>query len=151
MEQKINDAIKEKETTKMYNDKVVEKASKLKKMLRDDVKLNDKQYMEIMQDVHKYEKLLREAEDKMKKSQGTFMAAHGTTLEVLKKSGEIKISDERFSIRGQRKYECIFCSMRFDTTELRRHHIYMYHWKSMDKAVSEIYFYYFEKKRNNNI
>ena len=42
-----------------------------------------------MQDTHEYEKLLKEAEDKMKKSQGTFMAAHDTTLEVLKKSGEI--------------------------------------------------------------
>ena len=125
--------------------RVVDKASKLKKILQDDVKLNDEQYMEIMQDIHEYEKLLKEAEDKMKKSQGTFMVAHDITLEVLKKSGEIKISDERFNVRGQRKYECLFCSMRFDTTELRRHHIYMYHWKSKDKAVSKIIFLLFLK------
>ena len=55
MELKTNDAIKEKETTKMYNEKVAEKASNLKKMLGDDVKLKDEQYMEIMQDVWKVE------------------------------------------------------------------------------------------------
>ena len=128
--------------------RVLDKASKLKKILQDDVKLNDEQYMEIMQNMHEYEKILKEAEDKMKKSQGTLMAAHDTALEVLKKSGEIKISDERFNVRGQRKYECLFCSVRFDTTELRRHHIYMHHWKSMDQAVSKILFLLFLKMNN---
>ena len=53
--------------------------------------------MDILSEVQEYELKLKRVEDSMKKSKTKFIEAHGTTLEVLKVSNEIEISDERFS------------------------------------------------------
>ena len=70
--------------------------------------------MDILSEVQEYELNLKIVEDSMKKSKTKFLEVHGTTLEVLKVSNEIEISDERFSTKGERKYQCILCTMQFD-------------------------------------
>ena len=64
------------------------------------------------------------------------MEAHGTMLEVLGKTKEGEISRGTFNKTGCLKYQCVFCTITFDTLNLRNHHIIMYHWESMDKPVS---------------
>ena len=55
-------------------------------------------------------------------------------MEVLKASGEVEISSERFNKKGERKFECLFCTKRFDTSNLQKYHIFMYHWPDMEKV-----------------
>ena len=98
--------------------------------------LSENDYMEILSEAHECENELKNAQQNMQKSKTKFLKAHRTTLEILKVSSEIEISDERFNKKGERKYQCIFCTMRFDRWELRKYHIFMYHWSDMDDAVS---------------
>ena len=74
----------------------------------------------------------------MKASQSAFMLAHGTTMEELGVGGQVQLGEERYNKKGPQKYQCLFCLMAFDTVELRKHHILMYHWNVMDSAVSII-------------
>ena len=135
LETKIKDAAIQHELAMSDKDKLKEKAEKLKKKLRKDLALSETDYMDILSEVQEYELNLKTVEDSMKKSKTKFLEAHGTTLEVLKVSNEIEISDERFSKKGERKYQCIFCTMRFDRWELRKHHILMYHWSDNEECV----------------
>ena len=64
------------------------------------------------------------------------MEAHGTMLDVLGKTKEGEILSETFNKTGCQKYQCVFCTIIFDTLNLRNHHILMYYWESMDKPVS---------------
>lgn len=50
----------------------------------------------------------------MKDSQATFLEAHSSTLEFLKVAGEIGVSEERFHKAGEMKFQCMFCTKRFD-------------------------------------
>ena len=64
------------------------------------------------------------------------MEAHGSTLEVLKVAGEVGVSEERFHKAGERKFQCMFCTKRFEMHHVQKHHILMYHWKDWDSKVS---------------
>ena len=138
MEKNIQDASDKQSEAKNYSKKVKKKADELKDKLRDDIQLRDDDYMEVLKEVHEYEENLKAAENKMKASQTTFMVAHGTTMEVLGVAGQVQLGEERYNKKGPRKYQCLFCLMTFDTVELRKHHILMYHWNVMDTAVSII-------------
>ena len=127
---------------KVCSDKVAEMAQNLKNKLRKELSLNDEDYMEIMCEVIEYEKELKKAEKSMERSKNKFIEAHQTTMEVLKVSGEVKISNERFNKKGERKFDCVFCTKRFDTSNLWKHHILMYHWPDMEKSVSIINYFY---------
>ena len=127
---------------KVCSDKVAEMAQNLKNKLRKELSLNDEDYMEIMHEVIEYEKELKKAEKSMERSKNKFIEAHQTTMEVLKVSGEVKISNERFNKKGERKFDCVFCTKRFDTSNLWKHHILMYHWPDMEKSVSIINYFY---------
>ena len=159
LETKVKDAAIHHELAMSDNDKLKEKAQRLKKKLQKDVVLSESEYMEILSEVQEYELNVKKVEDSMKKSKTKFLEAHGTTLEVLKVSNEIEISDERFSRKGERKYKCIFCTMRFDRWELRKHHILMYHWSDNEERVcihtimflSIILFYLFNICKNKYI
>ena len=72
----------------------------------------------------------------MKGSQTTFLEVHGSTLEVFKVAGEIGVSEERFHKASERKSQCMFCTKRFETHHVLKHHILMYHWKDWDSKVS---------------
>ena len=114
LETKVKDAAIHHEVAMSDKDKRKEKAEKLKKKLRKDLALSETDYMDILSEVQQYELNLKIVEDSMKKSRTKFLEAHRTTLDVLKVSNEIEISDERFSTKGERKYQCIFCTMQFD-------------------------------------
>ena len=139
--EKIKDAATEDGMNKVYSDKVAEMAQNLKKKLRKELYLDDKDYMEIMHKVIEYEEELKKAEKSMERSKNKFIEAHQTTMEVLKVSGEVEISSERFHKKGERKFDCVFCTKRFDTSNLWKHHILMYHWPDIDKSVSIIYYF----------
>lgn len=139
MEDKIQKAKKHKDDAKLSRDKALEKAEKLKYNLRNDVRISNEQYLCIMNEVHEYEMSLKDAVNKMKHSQTTFLEAHSSTLEVLKVADEIGITDKRFHKQGERRFECMFCTKRFDTHHVRKHHILMYHWKDWDSKVSNNY------------
>ena len=73
----------------------------------------------------------------MQSSHSSLLAACSSTMEVLEVLGvsdQVKISDTWFSQRGEQKYKCLFCMMRFDTMALRKHHISLYHWDSVEKV-----------------
>ena len=114
----------------------------MKNKLRKELSLNDEDYMEIMCEVIEYEKELKKAEKSIERSKNKFIEAHRTTMEVLKVSGEVEISNEKFNKKGERKFDCFFCTKRFDTSNLRKHHILMYHWADMEKFVSIINYFY---------
>ena len=135
MKKKIVKAKSQKEIATLTSNKVREKAEGLKSKMRKDVQMSDEDYLTVMSEVHEYEVSLKDAEKKMKRSEKTFLEAHGATLEVLNVAGEIEISNERFNIKGQRKFECMFCSKKFDNTHLRKYHILMYHWKDWKNKV----------------
>ena len=88
----------------------------------------------------KYEKELKRAEKSMERTKTKFIEAHQTTMEVLKVSGEVEISSERFNKKRERKFECLFCTKRFDTSNLWKYHIFMYHWPDIEKFVSMTFF-----------
>ena len=114
LETKVKDAAIHHGLAMSDNDKLKEKAQRLKNKLQKYLTLSETDYMDILSEVHEYELNFKKVEDSMKKSKTKFLEAHGTTLEVLKVSNEIEISDERFSTKGERKYQCIFCMMWFD-------------------------------------
>ena len=126
---------------KVYSEKVRDMANNLKKKLRKDLCLNDQDYLDIMAEVNEYEKELKRAEKSMERTKTKFIDAHRTTMEVLKLSGEVEISSERFNKKGERKFECLFCTKRFDTSNLRKYHIFMYHWPDIEKSVSMTFFF----------
>ena len=70
--------------------------------------LSKSDYMEILSEVHECENDLKNAKDNMQRSKTKFLEAHGTTLEVLKASSELEMSDEWFNKKGERKYQCLF-------------------------------------------
>ena len=114
----------------------MDKAHKLKDHMRTDLQITDEEYLSIMSEVHKYEELLKDAVEKMKGSQTTFLKVHGSTLEVLKVAGEVVVSEERFHKAGDREFQCIFCTKRFEMHHVWKHHILMCHWKDWDSKVS---------------
>ena len=140
--QDIKEATSQHTMNKVCSDKVAEMAQNLKNKLRKELSLNDEDYMEIMCEVIEYEKELKKAEKSMERSKNKFIEAHRTTMEVLKVSGEVEISNERFNKKGERKFDCVFCTKRFDTSNLQKHHILMYHWPDMEKSVSIINYFY---------
>ena len=85
---------------------------------------------------------LKRAENSMERTRTKFIEAHQTTMEVLKLSGEVEISSERFNKKVERKFECLFCTKRFDTSNLWKYHIFMYHWPNIEKSVSMTYFFW---------
>ena len=113
----------------------MDKAEKLKDHMQSDLQITDEVYLSIMTEVHEYEEALKDAVEKMKGSQTTFLEAHGSTLEVLKVVGEVGVSEERFHKAGERKFQSMFCTKRFET-HVQKHHILMYHWKDWDSMVS---------------
>ena len=118
MKKKIGKANSQKEIAQLTSYKVRQKAEDLKSKMRKDVQMSHEDYVTIMSEVHEYEVSLKDVGKEMKNSQKTFLEVHGATLQVLNVAGEIEISDERFNIKGQRKFECMFCSKRFDNTSL---------------------------------
>ena len=74
----------------------------------------------------------------MRESTSAFMAAHGTTLEVLGEAGKIKYK-QRFCTKVSTGVKCIFCSMQFPTAELRKKHIVDCHWAIFEHTVSICY------------
>ena len=130
----VNTAIKDKSEAEKYSKKVMEKAKELKKRLLHDAGFTRAQYLEIINDINEYKKQVKDSEKQMQSSHSSLLAACSSTMEVLGVSDQVKISDTRFSQRGERKYKCLFCMMRFDTTALRKHHISLYHWDSVEKV-----------------
>ena len=61
-----------------------------------------------MSKVHEFEESLKDAVQKMKGSQTSFLEAHGSTLEVLKVAGEVGVSEERFHEAGERKVYVLY-------------------------------------------
>ena len=138
LEKVIQDASSKKSEVEKYSETVKKKAHELKDKLRDDLHLKDDDYMELLREVDEYEQVLKAAENEMKGSQSAFMIAHGTTMEVLGVAGQVQLGGQRYSKKGPRKYQCLFCLMAFDTAELRKHHTLRHHWNVMDSAVSII-------------
>ena len=87
MENKIHKAKKDKDDAKLSKNDALDKAQKLKYQMRNDLQITDEEYLSIMKEVHEYEVSLKEAIEKMKGSQATFLEAHGSTLEVFESSG----------------------------------------------------------------
>ena len=135
MENKIHKAKKDKDDAKQSKNKAMDKAHKLKDHIRTDLQITDEEYLSIMSEVHEYEESLKDAVEKMKGSQTTFLEAHGSTLEVLKVA-EVGVSEERFHKVEERKFQCMFCTKRFEMHHVQKHHILMYHWKDWDSKVS---------------
>ena len=75
--------------------------------------LSESDYMEILSEVHECKNELKNAKDNMQKSKIKFLQAHGTTLEVLKVSSEIEISNERFNKKEKGNISVYFvqCSL----------------------------------------
>ena len=76
--------------------------------------------------------------EKWEKVHQPFMAAHGTTLEVLGEAGKIKYK-QRFCTKVSTDVKCIFCSMQFPTAELCKKHIVNCHWTIFEHTVSICY------------
>ena len=136
MENKIHKAKKDKDDAKQSKNNAMDKAQKLKDHMRSDLQITDEEYLSIMTEVHEYEESLKDAVEKVKGSQTTFLEAHGSTLEVLKVVGEVGVSEERFHKGGERKFQCVFCTKSFETHHVWKQHILMYHWKDWDSKVS---------------
>ena len=92
----------------------MDKAHKLKDHMRTDLQITNEEYLSILCEVHEYEESLKDAVEKMKGSQNTFLEAHGSTLEVLKVAGEVGVSEKRFHKVGERKFQCMLCTKKFE-------------------------------------
>ena len=62
--------------------------------------MTDDDYIELLREVDEYEQVSKATETQMKASQGDFMVAYGTTLEVLGVAGEVKLGGERYNKKG---------------------------------------------------
>ena len=136
----INIAIKDKSEAEKYCKKVKEKAKELEKSLLPDAGFTREEYLEIINDVNEYKKQVMDSEKQMKTSHSSLLSAYSSTMEVLRVSEQVKISDTWFSHTREQKYKCLFCMMRFDKIALQKHHILMYHWDLVGKV--SIYFIY---------
>ena len=74
----------------------------------------------------------------MKESTSAFMAAHGTTLEVLGEAGKIQYK-QRFHAKLSTDIKCMFCRMQFPSVELCKKHIIDCHWAIFEHTVSICY------------
>ena len=93
---------------KSYSEKVREMACNLKKKLQKGLSLDENDYLEIMSEANEYEQELKTAESNMERSKYKFIEAQQTTIEVLKVAGEVEISTEMFSKKGDGKFQCLF-------------------------------------------
>ena len=78
MENKKHKAKKDKDDAKWSKNKAMDKARKLKHHMRTDVQNTDEEYLSIMSKVHEYKESLKDAVEKMKGSQTTFLEANGS-------------------------------------------------------------------------
>ena len=111
------------------------KADKLKPFLAQGVQIQEEELVNLVRDIEDYKKSMEIAEREMRESTSAFMAAHGTTLEVLGEAGRIKYK-QRFHTKVSKDVRCIFCTMQFPTAELWTKHIIDCHWGIFEHTVS---------------
>ena len=92
----------------------------------------------LVQDIEDYKKSMEQAERQMKSSTSVFMAAHSATMEVLGVAGKVQYN-QRFSLKGLRDIRCMFCTMVFDSHEVRKRHIVSCLWTIFEATVSICY------------
>ena len=95
----------------------------------------DEELQHLVNEIEDYRKKMEQAEVQMKSSFLAFMTAHLATMEVLAVAGEIKYS-EMLNRKGPRDVRCMFCTMVFDSHEMRKGHVLSYHWKVFEVTVS---------------
>ena len=117
---------------------VKKKADKLKPFLAQGVQIQEEELVNLVRDIEDYKKSMEIAEREMRESMSAFMAAHGTTLEVLGEAGRIKYK-QRFHTKVSKDVKCIFCTMQFPTAELWTKHIIDCHWAIFEHTVSICY------------
>ena len=74
----------------------------------------------------------------MKSNTSAFMAAHATTLEVLGEAGKVQYR-QRFHSKVSTDMKCMFCTMVFSSSELKKKHIISCHWAIFEDTVSISY------------
>ena len=82
----------------------------------------EEELQHLVNEIEDYRKKMEQAEVQMKSSFSAFMAAHLATMEVLAVAGEVKYS-EMLSRKGPRDVRCMFCTMVFDSHEMRKRHV----------------------------
>ena len=104
-------------------------------LLTPGTEMTDEEQEHLVSEIEDYRKKMENAEVQMKSSSLAFMTAHLATMEVLGVAGKVKYS-ESFSRKGPRDVSCMFCTIVFDTHEMRRRHILSYHWRVFEVTVS---------------
>ena len=98
--------------------------------------MSDEENIDLVKDIDGLKAEMEKSKDNMKGATSAFMGAHSVTLEVLGSAGEVKLTDGRFSRKGQWEVKFMFCNMEFDRHELCRKHILAYHWHEVQIEVS---------------
>ena len=117
---------------------VKQKAIELKQLLVPGVEMCDDELEHLVQEIEDYKKSMKQTEKQMKSSMSAFMAAHSTTMEVFGVAGKVQYN-QKFCSKGLRDIRCMFCTMVFDSHEVRKRHIISCHWTIFEATVSICY------------
>ena len=90
---------------------------------------------DLMNEIEDYKQQMAQAKKQMESSSSVFLSAHAATMEVLGMVGKVKYH-EWFHKKGSRDVRCMFCTMLFDSYELRNKHIISCHWTVFEATVS---------------
>ena len=127
-----------KDMAEAVSDVVKQKAEKLKPFLVQVVEIWEDKLVHLVGEIEEYKKSMEVAEWEMRESMSAFMAAHGTTLEVLGEAGKIQYK-QRFCTKVSTDVKCIFCTMQFPSVELCKKHMIDSHWAIFQHTVSICY------------
>ena len=123
----VTEAIDRHEKVDEEYQRVMKKVENLKQLLRPGVVMSDEEMVDLVKDINGLQAKMQKSKDQMKGAMSAFMSVHSVTLEVLGSAGEVKLTDGRFSRKGQHEGKCMFCHMVFDQHELCSRHILIYH------------------------
>ena len=111
---------------------------KVETILVQGVQIWEDKLVHLVGEIEEYKKSMEVSEWEMRESMSAFMAAHGTTLEVLGEAGKIHYK-QRFHTKVSTDVKCIFCRIQFPSVELHKKHIIDCHWAIFEHTVSSCY------------
>ena len=106
-------------------------------IIRADIKMLDEDLKSMVDELATLNAEMNKAKDYMDSAKAAFLSAHGTTLEYLGQSGEVKLN-KRFHRQGERTAMCLVCTLKFNDAVTRKLHILQTHYYEA-KALVSIY------------
>ena len=104
-------------------------------ILRADIKMSDEDLKSMVYELATLNAEMSKAKDYMDSAKVALLSAHGTTLEYLGQTSEVKLNKQCHR-QGERAAMCLFCTLKFSDAGTRKWHILQTHYHEAKALVS---------------